>query len=27
VCHLLDQGIPLWPLLTPHAKLNLEATL
>jgi Transposase DDE domain len=27
VCHLLDQGIALWPLLTPHAKLNLEATL
>ncbi len=27
VCHLLDQGIPLWPLLTPHAKLNLEAAL
>ena len=27
VCHLLDQGIALWPLLSPHAKLNLEATL
>jgi Transposase DDE domain len=27
VCHLLDQGIALWPLLTPHAKLNLEAAL
>ena len=27
VCHLLDQGLPLWSLLTPHAKLNLEATL
>jgi hypothetical protein len=27
VGHLLDQGIPLWPLLTPHAKLNLEAAL
>ena len=27
VCHLLDQGIALRPLLTPHAKLNLEATL
>jgi Transposase DDE domain len=27
VCHLLDQGITLWPLLTPHAKLNLEAAL
>jgi Transposase DDE domain len=27
VCHLLDQGIALWPLRTPHAKLNLEATL
>jgi Transposase DDE domain len=27
VCHLLDQGIPLWTLLTSHAKLNLEAAL
>jgi hypothetical protein len=27
VCHLFDQGIALWPLLTPHAKLNLEAAL
>jgi Transposase DDE domain len=27
VCHLLDQGITLWPLLTPHAKLNLELAL
>jgi DDE family transposase len=27
VCHLLDQGIALWVLLTPHAKLNLEAAL
>ncbi|MGE0827466.1 MAG: transposase [Candidatus Binatia bacterium] len=27
VCHLLDQGITLWSLLTPHAKLNLEAAL
>jgi hypothetical protein len=27
MCHLLDQGIALWPLLTPHAKLNLEAAL
>jgi hypothetical protein len=27
VCHLLDQGIALWSLLTPPAKLNLEATL
>jgi hypothetical protein len=27
VCHLLDQGIALWALLTPHAKLNLEAAL
>ena len=27
VCHLLDQGIALWPLLTPHAKLNLEAAV
>jgi hypothetical protein len=27
VCHLLDQGIALWSLLTPHAKLNLEAAL
>jgi Transposase DDE domain len=27
VCHLLDQGLTLWSLLTPHAKLNLEAAL
>lgn len=27
VCHLLDQGTALWALLTPHAKLNLEAAL
>src|SRR5262245_26079039 len=27
VCHLLDQGVALWPLLTPRAKLNLEAAL
>jgi Transposase DDE domain len=27
VCHLLDQEIALWSLLTPHAKLNLEAAL
>lgn len=27
VCHLLDHGIALWALLTPHAKLNLEAAL
>ena len=27
VCHLLDQGIALWLLLTPHAKLNLEVAL
>jgi DDE family transposase len=27
MCHLLDQGIPLWALLTPHATLNLEAAL
>jgi hypothetical protein len=27
VCHLLDHGIALWPLLTPHTKLNLEAAL
>lgn len=27
VCHLLDQGTPLWALLSPHAKLNLEAAL
>lgn len=25
VCHLLAHGSALWPLLTPHAKLNLEA--
>jgi Transposase DDE domain len=27
VCHLLDQGEALWSLLTPRAKLNLEAAL
>jgi hypothetical protein len=27
VCHLLDQGVALWTLLTPHTKLNLEAAL
>lgn len=27
VCHLLDQVNSLWEQLTPHAKLNLEATL
>jgi hypothetical protein len=27
VCQLLDQAPALWKLLTPHAKLNLEATL
>lgn len=27
VCHLLDHLTALWPLLTPHAKLNLEAAL
>jgi hypothetical protein len=27
VCQLLDQVPALWNLLTPHAKLNLEAAL
>lgn len=27
VCHLLDRLTALWALLTPHAKLNLEAAL
>ena len=27
VCHLLDQGTPLWALLSPHPTLNLEAAL
>lgn len=27
VCHLLDQDVALWSLLTPHVKLNLEAAL
>jgi len=27
VCQLLDHVTPLWDLLTPHAKLNLEAAL
>jgi Transposase DDE domain len=27
ICNLLDLDIPLWPLLTPHAQLNLEAAL